>query len=446
MPPQLLASAAALSDTDLARHLSLLAERERGASVELVAHLAVFDARKLHLGQGYGSLFGYCTEELRLAEHAAYNRIEAARVARRCPVILHRLADGSLNLSTLRLVAPHLTPDNHERLLAEAACRRQREVEVLVSGLSPLPDVPDSIRKLPPPRLAPHLSVGPALPASSPPQPPASPERTPAAPAATAAMPAPRPVVAPLAPDRYRVQFTVGKETHEKLQRARDLLRREIPSGDPGAIFDRGLTLLLQDVARRRWAQTSSPRPGHASSGRSRYVPSDVRRTVWLRDGGRCAYVAQNGHRCREQAFLEFHHLDPYALGGETTAANVSLRCRAHNAYEAELLFGPRAPALREELAGGASRGASGMRTQAAGDETQATREQGQHHEGVEQAGGLEVDAEVHQDARQDDHRSRQGQDPAQPALAIEEQQADAEQQRNQGQAEAVVAEEAPEA
>ena len=65
------------------QRVRLLAGRERDATVELVAHLAELDTRKLHLAQGYSWLFGYCTEALHLAEHAAYNRIEAARVSRR---------------------------------------------------------------------------------------------------------------------------------------------------------------------------------------------------------------------------------------------------------------------------------------------------------------------------------------------------------------------------
>ena len=30
----------------------------------------------------------------------------------------------------------------------------------------------------------------------------------------------------------------------------------------------------------------------------------------------------------------------PFAVGGEASTANIELRCRAHNAYEAELSFG----------------------------------------------------------------------------------------------------------
>ena len=137
------------------------------------------------------------------------------------------------------------------------------------------------------------------------------------------------------------MQFTIGAATHEKLRRAQDLLRREIPDGDPGELFDRALTLLLEDVARRKLAAAEKPRPRQSKRTRSRHIPAPVKRAVWLRDGARCAFVAANGRRCTERVFLEFHHRDPYAIGGEETVANISLRCRGHNVYEAELAFGP---------------------------------------------------------------------------------------------------------
>ena len=68
------------------------------------------------------------------------------------------------------------------------------------------------------------------------------------------------------------------------------------------------------------------------------------KRAVWRRDEGRCAFVGRSG-RCAETAWLEFHHVQPYADGGPATVNNIQFRCRAHNRYEAELLFGL-APAL----------------------------------------------------------------------------------------------------
>ena len=70
---------------------------------------------------------------------------------------------------------------------------------------------------------------------------------------------------------------------------------------------------------------------------------------MWQRDEGRCAFVGRIG-RCRETAFLEFHHVAPYAAGGAGTSDNIQLRCRAHNQYEADLFFGDSVVRERTEM------------------------------------------------------------------------------------------------
>lgn len=70
----------------------------------------------------------------------------------------------------------------------------------------------------------------------------------------------------------------------------------------------------------------------------SRHIPAAVRRDVWNRDGGRCAFVGTSG-RCAETGFLELHHVVPYAAGGAATTENIQVRCAAHNQYEAEQSF-----------------------------------------------------------------------------------------------------------
>jgi hypothetical protein len=161
---------------------------------------------------------------------------------------------------------------------------------------------------------------------------------------AAPAHPSRRAVVAPLATDLYKITFTAKAETCQKLRQAQELLRHQIPDGNPAEIFDRALSALLLDLARKKLAATDRPRPGRSTSPGSRHIPATVRRAVWLRDGGRCAFVAKDGRRCREKGFLEFHHIHPHAEGGEATVLNVALRCRSHNGYEAELYFGSRKP------------------------------------------------------------------------------------------------------
>jgi hypothetical protein len=164
--------------------------------------------------------------------------------------------------------------------------------------------------------------------------------------------------VKPLAADRYEIRFTPSAATRDKLTVAQDLLRHAIPNGDVAAIFDRALSELIDVHSRRKMAVVRRPTrarvvtsEGRPAVAHSRHVAAEVKRVVWVRDGGRCAFVGTSGHRCSERAFLEYHHVVPHAVGGPATIANIQLRCRAHNGYEADTFFGT----------GRRSRGADGV-------------------------------------------------------------------------------------
>ena len=326
-----------LADDVLVAETKRLAANERVATARLIAALAELDERKLYRGEGCSSLFVYCTRVLHLSEHAAYSRIEAARAARRFPPILELLNVGDLTLTNVTLLAPHLTDENCAAALEAARHRSKREVEVQVAALRPQPPIAPSIRKVPTRQALDEAARPPDA------------QRTeasatePIAPAALPPVPASakRALVRPLAPEHYRVQFTISRDTHDKLRRAQDLLRHAIPDGNPAKIFDRALTLLLADVERKKVAAVAKPRDHQRQHpGTGRHVPAGVRREVWKRDGGQCAFVGREG-RCGERGFLEFHHRRPFASGGETTVDNLELRCHTHNAYEAELFFAP---------------------------------------------------------------------------------------------------------
>lgn len=126
--------------------------------------------------------------------------------------------------------------------------KSKREVELLVATLNPKPDVPSIVRKLP------TLIALPAQPV-----PPSRREETAtpdvSAPIATprCVPPEPRPSeVKPLAPERFKIQFTVSRDTYERLRHAQNLLRHVVPDGDPAIIFERALTLLVAELERTR--------------------------------------------------------------------------------------------------------------------------------------------------------------------------------------------------
>jgi hypothetical protein len=281
-------------------------------------------------------------QKVHLSEHAAYLRIQAARLARRFPAILEALDNGSLHLSAVSVLGPHLTDETHVDLLNESRYKSKRDVELLVARVRPQPDVVSVVRKLPAPAARPVCQA---------PGVAASPMPAVQLPEISAPRELSRPVViAPLAPERYKVQFTISHDTHERLRRVQDLMRHTLPSGDPAEIFDRALTLLLVDLSKTKCGATT---PSHRdrsqrARSRSRHIPASVRREVWRRDEGRCAFHGEDG-RCTETGFLEFHHVVPYADGGETSVGNLQLRCRTHNRYEAECWSGVcRGPQVRE--------------------------------------------------------------------------------------------------
>jgi hypothetical protein len=158
----------------------------------------------------------------------------------------------------------------------------------------------------------------------------------------------------PSAASRYAVQLNVSQQTYDKLKRAEGLLSHVIPGGDIAEILDRALDSLITQLEKRKYAATPTPRtqPGSpATSANARYVPAHIRRAVWERDGARCTFVSESGHRCEERKWLEFDHVDPVAFGGKASIEGIRLRCRVHNQFEAERVFGTKFMDARREEA-----------------------------------------------------------------------------------------------
>lgn len=271
-----------IPDDDLLSRVKKLAQCERVATAVLIAHLAVLDGRRLYIPRGHASLFSFCTRELHFSESAAFNRIKCVRAVRRFPVILNLLAQGLIHLTAVRLLAPYLTSDNHMELLDRATHQSQRQIEALVAELNPQPAVPSQVRKLPQRGTLPMFSASSGslevpstagagtagfgvAPLASPPGSSAQFDgSTPRHPTPTITRapvtPTSSTVVKPLAPNRYKVQFTASEDTHEKLREAQDLLRHQIPTGDIALVIDRALTDLVLALRRRKFAALKNSR------------------------------------------------------------------------------------------------------------------------------------------------------------------------------------------
>ena len=312
-----------LRDDALLRDLDTLAAQDRTTTANLLAHIAEVDARRLYAPAGYSSMHAYCVEKLRLSDDSAWKRLQVARPARRFPQILDALAAGRIHLSGLVVLAPHLAADNVDDLLAAAAGRRKSEIEVLVARRFPQVEVM---------RLDEGIA---ALPTTA----PIASDEIPAPGQTNRHCPVPRPSVAPIAAQRFAVEFTMDQETHDLLRQAQALLGHALPSGDVAEIFRRALELLVAGLEKQKMAKTDKPRRPQPIRN-ERTIPAEVRRKVWERDGGRCTLVGDDGHRCTAVRMLEFDHVIPVAHGGKSTVDNVRLRCRTHNQLEADRVFG----------------------------------------------------------------------------------------------------------
>lgn len=337
-----------LSDDAVLTRVEECVARERRATAHLIASLSELDARRLYPGQGFGSMFDYCTRHLHLSERAAYVRIAAARLARRFPIVLDLIADSRVSLTAVSLLAKHLNEANHRALLEEAIHKTAGEIEVIVARLAPKPDAAAIVRRVSgTPQTIAVATAAPLMFESVRESSESAPESYKSV-AASSAEPAPlipqrRPdaVITPLAPERFKIQFTISGETRAKLRMTQDLLRHSLPTGDLAAIFERALSALLADLEKKKLALVARPRKKTLPAKKgSRLIPSAVRRAVWARDQGRCAFVGHGG-RCRERSALELHHVKPFAAGGLATVANIELRCRAHNAHEADVYSAP---------------------------------------------------------------------------------------------------------
>ena len=73
---------------------------------------------------------------------------------------------------------------------------------------------------------------------------------------------------------------------------------------------------------------------------RTRHIPAGVRDEVFVRDKGRCTYVAPGGKRCGATHGLTLDHVVPFARGGSNAADNLRLLCAQHNRLAAERIYG----------------------------------------------------------------------------------------------------------
>lgn len=272
-----------LTDRELLRNLAGLAARSRATLAEMLAHLAEVDARRLYREAAHPSLYSYCVRGLALSESTSSKIIAAVRAAREFPVICEMLAAGTLHLSGIVVLSPHLTPETASDLLSAASGRTRVEIEVLIASRrrAPLPlvDCDDTTPTIPPGAAGLRLSDSQTSPVpdrhvarmadlstpsisstvATPPVPPVS-RASSTTPVTTEHCRANTPAQRPGHHDERSVlRIAARRSLHEKLARARVLLGHHLRSGDPADVIEKALDGLIARLERRG---RHSDRPG----------------------------------------------------------------------------------------------------------------------------------------------------------------------------------------
>ena len=289
-----------LPDEQLLARIEGFAQEERERLPVFLACLGEVDRRRLPEERGYSSTFDYCVRRLRFSEDEAYRRIHAARAAACRPELLSALSDGQLSLSAVSKIAPHVRRMDAPEIIARAEGKSTRELEEILAPLCPEPVKRDRIRTI-----------------------------------AVAAPSGTDPAVPP-APSRVEFSFHGSLALRDAIERAKELLSHKFPFGE----MDHVLLEIVEEYLERHDPQTALKLGRIAPVKGSSAIPAAIRRAVWARDGGRCAFVGPDGILCQARRMLELDHCLPRALGGRDTVENLRLLCRPHNDAERRRLLG----------------------------------------------------------------------------------------------------------
>ena len=314
-----------LSSSELKHQTELLAEQEHRQVARLIANLAEVSLRKLHLKLGYRSLFEYCVKRLGLSEGCTALRIQVCRVCHRHPMILDALAGQRISLTVAGKLAPHLTDDNRERLIADCSGMTKRAAEEYLVHLAGKPAVSSGARKRP----------GRPTKAGS---------------------------AEPCQPDLYNIRFAAGTGFLDKLERAAAVGGMGDALQNMRGILERTLDEYLEkhDPEKRQerrdkraaakvtgkptepvaLTEPVAPKDSSGRVARSRTIPTQRRDQLLIRAGHRCEYRSSDGLRCSERSRLTIDHIVPWGLGGANEAGNLRVLCFAHNRLHADRCFG----------------------------------------------------------------------------------------------------------
>ncbi|MGK5087591.1 HNH endonuclease signature motif containing protein [Bdellovibrionota bacterium FG-2] len=282
---------------------------ERKSQIRVLHLLREVERDGHYLEMGFPSLFEFVTQKLGYSAVAAHRRIQSMRLIKTLPEIASQIETGSLSLCVAAKTQSFFKSEDKRRKGdgdQKLSLQVKQDIALSMLGAS----MRECEKKLA------EISPQAALPS----------EKT-----------------RELSQGKTLIQFSAGQELVEKLEKLKGLLAHQNPDGSYEGLFEVLANMALKEIEPKK---PKSERPDNDAKTAfvstvekvgSRYIPAEVKRRVFARDGGCCTYQDEKtGKRCGSRFALEYDHAKPFAWGGETSEANLRLRCRSHNAYTAE--------------------------------------------------------------------------------------------------------------
>ncbi|MCH2533060.1 MAG: HNH endonuclease [Bdellovibrionales bacterium] len=315
MNPSIYKSLLKLTSDELLAKAKKLVQQERVILVEILHHLLMINDKKLYLQMGFKSLFDFCTKELGYSESAAYRRIQAMKLLKEVPEVKQKVLSGGVNLTHLAQVQKVATVERKQnnnviskaqkiKLLEKVENKTTRQSETILREFSPLSAIKNDSKRV-------------------------------------------------INNTQTEIKFIADQELLNKIEELKNLLSHKHVNPNMNELLHTLTDLALCEVRRRKKIMnkeeskrpkrnhnkiTSAPKKpcGKLKYRNQRYIHPTVKNEVWFRDGGCCSYRdPQTKRKCESKFQLEFDHIKPVAIGGDSDINNLRLLCREHNQYMA---------------------------------------------------------------------------------------------------------------
>jgi hypothetical protein len=131
------------------------------------------------------------------------------------------------------------------------------------------------------------------------------------------------------------IRVFIDENLRADLEKLKSIMSHKNPHMGYAELLRELADLAIKRLQPKRVSPPTSPVAGN------RHIPNQIKRAVWKRDKGHCAFTdAKTGRQCESRYQLQIHHVFPFAKGGTSSEGNLKLFCRAHNQHQAIKDFG----------------------------------------------------------------------------------------------------------